>query len=718
MIRRSWERIAAIAVTIALAGCAGGGHITPAGSNAGAPALSQYNGPAALAVNWNQGALTSATYVGPLMGNPTVSIDVGFALRSEQGLLQYAAAASNPRSANYRHFLTPQQIGQMFGANSNDVATAAAYFEKYGLSLNTWPQHLTAVVTGPVTNMEQAFGVTFGVYRVGTQTFIAPSAGAAHFASTVPIRSAQLAKVSVATTYIIRLGAGAFVGYSPQQLGGGFDYRSAWSQGLTGSGITVGIIGTGPIDTGTNELGGPFNNGGDVGVYQKTFGEISEFGLASTGTPITIVPVAPQTPSPINNSTGSIYTSGFATPPPVTALSATCTNQDTGVVDYSEFPIAGTCNPEDFEAQLDTETVAGLVPNATVKFYLAYNTSVCASPGICPTNSTGIQGLADWEDEAQQAIADDSVDVLSLSFGLGETSAQASGLVSGVTGYGPDTFAALASEGIAVFVSSGDNGNEACLNPGTGYTTYLTTPCVSYPASDPSVVGVGGVNIPLDPSGTLAGEITAWADQTTGGGNGKFGNNIGSGGGVSQIFTTPSYQSGVEPSASANPSSPQLNGMRGVPDIALDADPQTGPTTLINANFPSSTIAGYGASGGTSAAAPEAAAMWALVLQACKTSASCASATGSVPYRLGNPDGLIYKIYNSSMNGLSYHNVFYDVLYGENQAVSNGGTVTSPTAGPVITGCCTAGPGYDLVTGVGSPFTGHLIQAITGTSVP
>lgn len=303
--------------------------------------------------------------------------------------------------------------------------------------------------------------------------------------------------------------------------------------------------------------------------------------------------------------------------------------------------------------------------------------------------------------------------MLSLSYGLGELDAYDAGYfdLSGA-GFGPDEFAALASEGIAVFVSSGDTGNESCVDPSTGL--HITTPCISYPASDPSVVGVGGVNIPLDPGGNLVGQITAWADQTTSGGDGTFGNNVGSGGGVSAVFTTPAYQNSVEPATGANPTSPQLGGMRGVPDIALDADPNTGPSILIQGSFGG----GFGPNGGTSAAAPQAAAMWALVLQACKASAACATATGATPYRLGNPDALIYKIYSSSSNGLSYANVFYDVMYGENQAVSNGGTLSSPVPGPIIAGCCTAGPGYDLVTGVGSPFAGHLIQAATGTTIP
>ncbi len=64
---------------------------------------------------------------------------------------------------------------------------------------------------------------------------------------------------------------------------------------------------------------------------------------------------------------------------------------------------------------------------------------------------------------------------------------------------------------------------------------------------------------------------------------------------------------------------------------------------------------------------------------------------------------------------LPYANVFYDVLYGTNNAL---GPPASGSGGNVLIAGYGAGPGYDLVTGVGAPFGGHLIQAITGQAVP
>jgi hypothetical protein len=84
-------------------------------------------------------------------------------------------------------------------------------------------------------------------------------------------------------------------------------------------------------------------------------------------------------------------------------------------------------------------------------------------------------------------------------------------------------------------------------------------------------------------------------------------------------------------------------------------------------------------------------------LQACKQTPSCATASGGVPYRLGNPDPYFYKIY---ANATEYSSVFYDVVYGGNALTNDQGYI--------------AGPGYDLVTGIGVPYARALIRAVVG----
>jgi subtilase family serine protease len=704
---RSTVGALAVASAMILAACGGGGHGGSSGS-----VIPQTQAPSSgspMTFAWGKQIVAELPYVGPAQ-SAGLSLAVMVRMRNPQGLLEYAASANNPASPNYRHWLTPAQIASQYGASTSDYQTVASYFQQFGLQVGAWPQREMLTVSGSTQQFSKAFGTTFGVYTYLGKKIVAPN-GTPSFSSTLPIVSAiGLIGAPTSRTFIIHNNNAMYYGYSPQQIATGFDYSGAFSAGYTGSGINVGIIGTGPI----------LNSGGtddDVAAY-------GAYWKASVA-PITQVAASPQPASSANGQTGTTLTdtnpTELTSPPPLTAP---CTVQE-----FPEIPNYNTCNPEDGEAQLDTESVAGLAPGASVLFYLAYNANeYCVDPtteayqvASGPTCPSGYEpyaeeGLRLSDDEIQQAIADDKADSLSLSYGESENDAAYDGYIEpngSSPGLGQVEFASLAAEGIAVFASSGDNGAWECFNPAND--TPLGTPCVSYPASDPNVVAVGGVNVPLDESGNLTGAITAWADNTTLGGNGSFSNDVGSGGGVSAVFTPQPWQSATIG-----------NTMRELPDVSLDADPLTGPSIVQNAGF--SGYTSVSAVGGTSVSAPEAAAQWALVLQACKSNAKC-NTGGTYGYRLGNPAAYFYAIYATSQYSvsayapsgftpqLSYAQVFYDVIYGDNQAVPATPMPGTPSPSSTPSGY-ESGPGYDQVTGLGVPFTGHLIQAVTGTTVP
>jgi len=210
-------------------------------------------------------------------------------------------------------------------------------------------------------------------------------------------------------------------------------------------------------------------------------------------------------------------------------------------------------------------------------------------------------------------------------------------------------------------------------------------------------VSVGGVTTPMDQFGDLTNQMTAWGVQTSGG----YG---GSGGGISEFFPQPTWQVGLPGFGIAGTTH------RMQPDVALEADSATGVAVLLDAGMTGSqTLTSVG---GTSVAAPEMAAMWALVLQACKTSTSC-NKGGTHGYRLGDPAPLLYSMYyqNHAPNP-EYSSVFFDVLYGDN-AQGQSPQNPSPSPSPGLDYGYTAGPGYDLVTGIGVPFARHLIKAVT-----
>ncbi len=694
---RSTRMIAAFAALALAVGCAGS-HGTPVAPFA--PATASAVGPISTAFAYDAAAIAASAFIGPATFGRS-AIDVVLPMHDADGLRRYAAAASDPKAPEYRHFLEPTEIADRFSATSADQARAIAYFHANGLAVATWKQRMLARVAGSQAQLERAFHTHFGTYRDRNgATFFAPMTPPSVDAGIPVSGSPNIVARATAYTTLFVPSTGIGTGLAPQQIAAAFDFTGAYAAGYTGAGITIGIIGTGPVQTSS---GGRI---GDLEAYK------SLYHVAGTST-VTIV--SPDARDPVVNAN-----SGFASPPPVTAP---CTAGSLPGAPPSEFPTA-TCNPEDFETQIDTEQTGALARDSAIQYFLAYNPNDgCPGVGIaspCPAGAGHAQqGLAENDEEVQTAIDRNTADILSLSYGGSETgSAAPPGQASppyefaaNGTGLAPNQFAALAAQGIAVFVSSGDSGASGCQGPPVpGSVDNL---CVSYPASDPSVVAVGGVTTPVNSAGQLVGPISAWGLQSSSGASG-------SGGGVSGYFTQPAYQIGA-PGI--------LGSMRNSPDVSLEAAPSTGVATLTNAD-PALGGASLRPFGGTSVAAPEMAAMWALVLQACKSTSSCvAKGSGMRPYRLGNPNALFYGIYR---NAAAYGKTFLPVTYGNNSVALycyyNGSDVANcPTPAPGSTATPRPVPipidsgynanpngGYNQITGIGVPFARALIRAVVG----
>ncbi len=698
--RRATSVLAYVAIAGMLAACNGGHSSLPAsptsalGGSSGAPVPAGASSAAVYGGSFLQGA----TYVGPVYLK-TVGLDV-WVQSNTTALLKQAAAVNDPKSPLFRHWLTPQQIGAQFGASQADYTRLVKYLNSYGIAVQTFPQRQMLRIRGPQAGVQAALGLTLGLFKKNGQTFVAPRS-----APSLPLGM----KIDGMTSLVgyrfrsrnfvpVQAGNGLVQGYSPQQIANVFDYTGAYQAGYTGAGITIGIIGTGPITDGDPRLG--TGGLGDVAQYRAMFG------VGGSGTITQEVDLTNVSPG-AGTGAGEGYSSGLATPPPVTNPNIeACVLQGVGL-GYGQPTNYTTCNPEDVEAQLDTEQAASLAPNANVQFYIAYNPNECYTSGTytttCPGGGAPTQqlGIGLTDDEIQDAIALGTADIISMSFGVDEPDALGYYYNSSGVGFGPTEFADLALEGVAIFASSGDNGAQGCA-----FSSVQPNPnaeCVSYPGTDPSVVSVGGVNAPLDSSGALSGPMTGWGQQTNDGGA--------SGGGCSQTFTLASFENGLTP---ANPCVTLGPNKRSQPDISLDGDLNTGVAVVIDAP---PTLGGQFVVpiGGTSVAAPEAAAMWALVLSACKAHAGCgsASAPAAYAYRLGNPNNYFYPVYQSA----NYGKVFYDVLYGANGLpyVPYGPT-PGPTASPVPTFApgYTAGPGLDLVTGIGVPYARNLIKQVVG----
>ncbi len=245
------------------------------------------------------------------------------------------------------------------------------------------------------------------------------------------------------------------------------------------------------------------------------------------------------------------------------------------------------------------------------------------------------------------------------------------------------TFVQAALEGIGVFFSSGDDGDDSG-------DTEDGSPVVDFPSSHPLVTSVGGTSLGVT-QGNGYGFETGWATGTSTLTDGAWvppypGDWLyGGGGGVSSLFPEPFYQFGVVPNGLAG-------GHRAVPDIAMDGDPQTGMLVGETQTFPDGAYYDEYRIGGTSLSSPLYAGLEALADQA-----------AGHPHGFANP--AIYR-----QNGAVLHDVkgpgpvpaVVRVNYTNSVDASEGTSTILRSLDDEAQSIHVA-PGWDTITGVGSP---------------
>jgi subtilase family serine protease len=291
------------------------------------------------------------------------------------------------------------------------------------------------------------------------------------------------------------------------------------------------------------------------------------------------------------------------------------------------------------EATLDIELVAALAPRIQkIIVYEGPNTD---------------QGIVDTYDKIAN---DDQAKEISTSWGSSEGSTDSATLNAESV-----VFKQMAAQGQTIFAATGDNGAE----------DNGTTLSVDDPGSQPYMTAVGGTNLVTNATGGTYHSETVWNAI---GSNGQYG---ASGGGISSYwnFATISgltdYQQNVETSTT----------YRKVPDVSLNADPDTGYAIYFGGQWV--------VYGGTSTDAPLWAGFTALVNQQ-------RALLGESTLGFANP--AIYQI----GAGANYSQDFHDVTQGNNDL-----TQTDPAHYPATTG-------YDLATGWGSFNGAHLLADLAG----
>ena len=293
-------------------------------------------------------------------------------------------------------------------------------------------------------------------------------------------------------------------------------------------------------------------------------------------------------------------------------------------VDQAANTPTGDPSGPDGEVMLDIEIVGAIAPQARIAVYFAPNTEA----GFLDAITTAIHDTTN------------KPSVLSISWGGPESS-----YTQQSTAAFDSAFQVAATLGVTVCAASGDGGSSDGLTDGADH--------VDFPASSPNCLACGGTS--LQASGGAIASETVWND---GPGRGA------GGGGVSAIFTAPPYQGGLR--ATHISGQAQALTMRGVPDIAGNADPATGYAVRIDGT---DTVVG-----GTSAVAP----LWA---------------------------GLIARINQAAGSPVGFAN---PRLYGRPAALND------ITAGD--NGDFEATAGWDACTGLGSP-NGPAVAGALGAPV-
>lgn len=285
------------------------------------------------------------------------------------------------------------------------------------------------------------------------------------------------------------------------------------------------------------------------------------------------------------------------------------------------------------------------------------------------------------------AIDNNLAPVISESFGLCEYQIGSNRM--GLASFEPEAQKANAL-GITWLVSSGDSGAAGCDD---GVPVATQGMGVSLPASIPEVTAVGGTEFNegggsywSNGNGLYGGSALSYIPETSWNDTVALGSLAASGGGVSSIYRKPSWQAG--------PGVP-ADGARDVPDVSLAAASAHDPYLVVSQG----SVIGVG---GTSAAAPSFAGMVALLNEyLVKNQVQSNAGLGNI-----NP-----KLYSLAAGGAT--GIFHDITTGNNIVPCQAGT---PNCDSGQFGY-RAGPGYDLVTGLGSVDAFNLFTTWSGLSV-
>ncbi|GAB3804359.1 S53 family peptidase [Humibacter antri] len=532
---------------------------------------------------------TSANESGSPAADTTVEGELYLHLRDEQGATNLAIAVSTPGTRQYRNWLSPRQWISRYSPTQKTYDAVVSYLKLQGLMITGTPASRQYVVyRGTPAQLNSAFATTLHTYAHDGHQLVAPSSAPSLPSDVGTSVSAVSLDQSRMLTKPDSIQQGDIPSSSapttPQR-----QMREATTPTVNAPCSTYWAQNTVTVPPAYNgQTQYPTNICGYVPKQLRSAYNLdgwSRWGINGSGQTVAIIDAyaSPSIESDVNQ-----YSAQNDEP----TLSR---GQYTQIVpDPSQFSDTALCQePSGWQSEqtLDVESVHAIAPKAKVLYVGGFN---CGG------------GL----DIAMSKILDNRLaNIVSNSYGdVGED------VPADVIAGEQNLHIQAAGEGIGLYFSSGDNGDEAAS---LGYASP------DFPASSPYVTAVGGTSIGVDQNGKLVMEV-GWGDQADviqkdAAGSLSYTDPLpgtlfagGAGGGVSAVNAEPAYQKGVVPDSLSN-------GKRVSPDLAALADPYTGfeigmspitdNTTLGTGDYINETY------GGTSLASPLTAAQMALAQQ-------------------------------------------------------------------------------------------------------
>jgi subtilase family serine protease len=605
---------------------------------------------------------TSAHRVGSADGSGQVGFRVYLNNRDAAGAAAYARAVSTKGDPAYGKFLTPAQFRSRFSPTDADVARVTSWLKGQGFTIGDVPANNKYVeAVGTVAAAAQAFDTSFATFRYDGQTMRSNTSPL-----TVP---SSLSTVQA----VIGLDESANLVHTDASAPAGF--RNAppcstyWGEKT---------IANTPTPDGTTLTPGPWsdNAAGTVtansvtafapcgyagGQLQGAYGLTSPIRAGNDGRGVTVAVIdAYASPTIAQDVTEYSRRHGL---PPIAGHFREVVAPGTYVR-----PQNPRQDPEGWsgEETLDVEAVHTMAPGADIVYVGA------------PNNYRDLDAIMN------RVVDKHLADIVTNSYGYGGEA-----LPPGSIKPQEDTYIQAAAEGISLFFSSGDAGDETNGDP-------AATPTPDWPASSPWVTAVGGTSLGVSASNSRLFELgwqsgtSTWNATTSAWGPLSY--LYGGGGGTSRLFAQPSYQVGVVPNdiATYGGTAPAA---RVVPDVSALGDPNTGMLVGQTQKFSDGTYYDEYRIGGTSLASPLYAGMFALAVQ------------NHGSYGLANP--ALYAArgasYDVTKNLRSTYPGAIRVNYKNSENGSDGYTYITRTFDwdePLTIHVRT---GYDDITGVGSP---------------